>query len=445
MGPAKNINDFVNNLLLGFLTEKERNFYVPLYYDKLLEIKDRVLYDRLEHQTIYIMGQVGTGKTTALNFLPDPEIREEFEVISFFATDLFDMNDVDIADVLLTVAYKLMKGNKSLEDKFERELEKIKKKIEGYQFDRIQETGVQVTGGAGAKAGMGNSPIGRFLGLLKAGFDIFANIRLDSQSREIVREVFNVSPKDVFEATNKVIEAYKEEVLGHKKQLLLLFNELDHVRNAEIISKLFVDNRSYLDGLRCKKIISVPVVLMTYGQFMETREVTNDYIGLKLFPNPIVNGIDRTTQQTIEGNVKLLKQIVYKRIDPEVELIDEEAIELAIEHSGGIIRQFIKILSHAGRRVRRLKGTKISVNDVDYGADKVRQELEASLIGTEKIALLEEVRTTHKPSTKDRNLLIECLLANQILAFRNEPTWYSINPLIEKTIEVYASTNTKNE
>ena len=83
---------------------------------------------------------------------------------------------------------------------------------------------MKVEGGASAKVGMGNSPIGRFLGLLKAGFDIFANIRLDSQSREIVREVFNVSPKDVFEATNKVIEAYKEEILGHKKQLLLVFN-----------------------------------------------------------------------------------------------------------------------------------------------------------------------------------------------------------------------------
>ena len=210
------------------------------------------------------------------------------------------------------------------------------------------------------------------------------------------------------------------------------------------MTKLFVDNRSYLDGLRCKKIISVPVVLMTYGQFMETREVINDYIGLKLMPNPIVNGIDRTTQQTIEENKNLLRKIVYKRIDPEVTLIDEEAIDYAIDHSGGVIRQFIKILSHAGRRVRRLKGEKISLNDVDYGADKVRQELEASLIGTEKIALLEEVRTTHKPSTKDRNLLIECLLANQILAFRNEPTWYSLNPLIEETVRIYASTN-KNE
>ena len=444
MGPAKNINDFVNNLLLGFLTENERNFYVPLYYDKLQEIKDRVIYDRLEHQTIYIMGQVGTGKTTALNFLPDPDIREEFEVISFFATDLFDMNDVDIADVLLTVAYQLMKGNKSLEQKFEKELEKIKKKIEGYEFDRIQETGVKVEGGVNAPAGMGHSPIGRFLGLLKAGFDIFANIRLDSQSREIVREVFNVSPKDVFEATNKVIESYKEEILKHKKQLLLVFNELDHVRNAKIISKLFVDNRSYLDGLRCKKIISVPVVLMTYGQFMETREVTNDFIGLKLIPNPIVDGIDRSTSQTIEENRELLKEVVYKRIDPEVKLIDDEALDYAIDHSGGIIRQFIKILSHAGRRVRRLKGERISINDVDYGADKVRQELEASLIGTEKIALLEEVRTTHKPSTNDRDLLIECLLANQILAFRNEPTWYSINPLIEKTVKIYAIKN-KNE
>ena len=445
MEPAKNINDFVNNLLLGFLTEKEKDFYVPLYNNKLLEIKDRIIFDRLERQTIYIMGQVGTGKTTALNFLPDNEIEEQFAIVSFFATDLFDMNDVDIADVLLIVAYKLMKGNPKLENKFKTDLEKIKQKIEGVEMETKTEIGVKVEGGVGLKAGIGNSPIGRFLGLLKAGFDIFANIRMDSQSREIIREVFNVSPKDVFEATNNVIEAYKEEVLKYDKKLLLVFNELDHVRNPDIIQKVFIDNRQYLDGLRCKKIISVPVVLMTYELFKETREVTNDYLGLKLFPNPILPMVNEETMEQIEENKEMLRQIVYRRIDKDSGLIDPQAIDYAIEHSGGIIRQFIKILSHAGRRVRRLRGNKISLNDVDYGADKVRQELEASIIGKDKIALLEEVRLTHRPNTEDKYLLIDCLLANQILAIRNEPTWYSLNPLIVETVKIYASANVNTE
>ena len=441
MKPANNINDLVNNLLLGFLTKEEKDFYVPIYQEKLLEIKDRILYDRLEHQTIYIMGQVGTGKTTALNFLPDEDIREKFEIVTFFATDLFDMNDVDIADVLLTVAYKLMRGNKSLQKKFEKELEKIKKKIEGIQQieiieERSKEKGVGTKAQVGV--GMGNSPIGRFLGLLKGGIDVFANIRMDSKSREIVREVFNVSPRDIFELTNKVIDAYKEEVLKFKKNILLVFNELDHVRNSEKIKKLFIDNRQHLDRLNCKKIISVPVVLMTYGQFKETGSVINDYLGLKLLPNPIITRPDGRTELEIARNKRLLKQIVFKRMAPDVELIEDAAIEDAIDKSGGVLRQFIKILSHAGRRVRMRKMEKITLEDVDFGADRVRQELEASLLGKEKIDLLEEVRTTHNPSVENKDLLIDCFLSNQILAVRNEPTWYSLNPLIEETVEIYA-------
>lgn len=439
MKPANNINDLVNNLLLGFLTKEEKEFYVPIYQDKLLEIKDRILYDRLEHQTIYIMGQVGTGKTTALNFLPDEDIREKFDIVTFFATDLFDMNDVDIADVLLTVAYKLMRGNKALTEKFESELEKIKKKIEGVQqIEKIDEHNIEKDAGASAKAGIGNSAIGRFLGLMKGGIDVFANIRMDSKSREIVREVFNVSPRDIFELTNKVIDAYKEEVLKFEKNILLVFNELDHVRNSDKIKKLFIDNRQHLDGLNCKKIISVPVVLMTYGQFKETGSVTNDYLGLKLLPNPIIARPDDRTKLEIEKNKSLLKQIVFKRIAKEVKLIDDTAIEDAIDKSGGVLRQFIKILSHAGRRVRMRKMDRITLEDVDFGADRVRQELEASLLGREKIDLLEEVRTTHNPSVENKDLLIDCFLSNQILAVRNEPTWYSLNPLIEETVRIYA-------
>ena len=441
MEAAKNINDFVNNLLLGFLTVEEAAFYVPIYEQKLLEIKDRIIYDRQEQHTIYVMGQVGTGKTTALNFLPDAEVRQHFEVVTFFATDLFDMNDVDIADVLLTVAYQLMKGHRTLERKFEGELQKIKKKLEGVSIEHIEESGIKREGGGGIQAGLGNSPIGRFLGLLKAGIDVFANIRMDSHSREIVREVFNVSPRDVFEATNKIIQAYREEVLQYKKQLLLVFNELDHVRNADKIRKLFIDNRHYIDRLHCKKIVSVPVVLMTYGQFQETGEATNEYLGMKLFPNPIIRQASEKAEREIAQNRQLFHDIVNKRIAPGTHLIDQAAIEFAIDKSGGIIRQFIKILSYAGRRVRMLQRAHITLEDVDYGASRMREELEASLIGMEKIQLLESVRIHHTPMVKNEDLLIECFLANQIIGLRNEPTWYSLNPLIEETVKIYARKN----
>lgn len=439
--PAKNINEFVNNLLLGHLTTEEEHFYVPLYQDKLTEIRDRLIYDDLNYQTIYIMGQVGTGKTTALNFLPDQEINEKFEVVSLYATDLFDMNDIDIADVLLMIAHKLMKGHSILEKKFKSELERIQKKVEGtLSEEKISQDGYKLEGGGGLGASIGNNPIGKFLGLLNAKLNVFANIRMDKNSRLIVREVFNASPRDIFGLTNKIIEIYNEKIVSKGKKLLLVINELDHVRNGDKIMKLFVDNRYYLDHLKCRKVISVPVVLMTFGEFKETREVTNDYIGLKLTTNPIVEFSNSNVLAQIEHNKVMLRQIALKRISEDVNLINTDALEVAIEKSGGILRQYIKILSHAGRRVRRSKGQKISLDDVEFGASRVRQELESSLIGAEKITLLEEVRLRHNPTSDNKDLLIECLLANQILAFKNEPTWYSLNPLLENTVKIYAST-----
>jgi len=123
--PAKTINEFVNNLFLGALTQEQADFYVPFYDFKIKEIRDSLIYDnQLAHQTIYLMGQVGTGKTTALNFLPDEKIYEKFHVIPLYATDLFDMVDIDIADVLFVLCHQLMEESGKARKKFKKEIEK---------------------------------------------------------------------------------------------------------------------------------------------------------------------------------------------------------------------------------------------------------------------------------------------------------------------------------
>lgn len=434
--PATNINEFVNNLLLGQLSQEEKGFYVQLYEETLSTIRDNILYDEISNQTIYLMGQVGTGKTTALNFLPNEEIKKKFEVIPLYATDLLDLNDTDIADLLAIIGYQLMKDDKALQRKYKTALERLEKLANGnLKEERTSEAGYKKEGGVEGEVGVDLNPITRFLGLLNVKFDFFANIRMDTSSRELVREVFNVSPKEIFELTNDIIQTYISK--KGDKDLLLVFNELDHMKEEKLIEKIFISNRYYLDNLKCKKIISVPVVLSTDGRFQPTRECSREFIGLKMEQNPLRPN-DPKSNAEIEKNRNKLKEIVTKRIAVGSNLISEEAIEKAINFSGGILRQYIDILSHAGKHARRYKSERVDVDDIEFGIEKVRQEIEAAVLGKEKVALLNDVRETHTPSQEDRSILIESLLSNQIITTFNEPTWYRLNPLIEQTVEIYA-------
>jgi len=285
--PAKTINEFVNNLFLGALTQDQADFYVPFYDRKIRQVRDSLIYDELVHQTIYFLGQVGTGKTTALNFLPDEVIKEKYHVVSIYANLTLDMNDVDIADVLLVICNKLMEGNAKVRKKFEKEIESIERSHEGTrEIITLKEEGIKKEGSIGLEGSLSN-PFARFLGFFKVQGNLLANMRMDTNTRRMVRDMFNVRPSDIFEMTNKIVDAYLEQQKGDK-QLLIIFNELDHIRDADSIMRLFIDNRYYLNNLRCKKIISVPVVLNMEAQFQKTQDVDRKYLGLKIKSNPIL-------------------------------------------------------------------------------------------------------------------------------------------------------------
>jgi len=392
-----------------------------------------------------ILKQVGTGKTTALNFLPDEKIYEKFHVIPLYATDLFDMVDIDIADVLFVLCHQLMEESGKARKKFKKEIEKIQRVYEGtMEINREEEVGRKVEGGGNMKAGVSLNPFTRFLGLLKVEANLLADIRMDSNTRQMVRKMFNVKKRDIFEVANKIIDAFIEEK-GEDKEVLIIFNELDHIRKPESITKLFIDNRNYLDSLQCKKIISVPVILSTYPEFKGNKEVGIQHLGLKIKQNPVGDKVNPKSARIIKENKALLRQLPMSRIEEGIELIDEAALNLAIDKSGGLIRQYVSILVNAGRRVRMMGEAKISKNDIEEAAHKERLDLEGSLIGLNKIKLLEQIRQEGDPATEDKNLLIEAFLANQIISVKNEPTWYYLNPLIEKTVEIYARNIDKDD
>ena len=442
MRAAKTIRDLPNSLIPNYPLEQDRDeeFYVPIYEEEIEKLRDEILYDELHTQTRFVSGQTGTGKTTALHFLPDKYIKAEYDIIFLNAKDLFELSDVTIIEVLLMICYQLIEadGSNTLAKEFQEQIENLEKSNKGI-LDQVtvSDTGVEGELGGGIEAELGGNPIARLLSLFKLKGNFFANLRLDRSYRKITREAFAFNKLELRNITNRIIDRYLD-LSPTQQKLLLILNELDHMKDPKLIYDLFVQNRQLIKDLTCKKVISVPVSLIAEEEFME--EIA--FFCIKLLPNPIKH--HQEDEMLIQQNQQLLAEIVSKRI-AHTELIQEGSIEQAIKASGGILRQYITILHEAAKHARRKKGEQLHDFNVEEGIRVFRQILERSVVlSMEKIHILEDVRIQNQSQASGKQAFNECLLGNQILVYNNDPTWYRVNPLIEETVELYARRSQTN-
>ena len=124
-------------------------------------------------------------------------------------------------------------------------------------------------------------------------------------------------------------------------------------------------------------------------------------------------------------------------------MIDDDALEEAIEKSGGIIRQLIRIVWVAAVKVRTLEGAKISADDIKEAIDLLRNNMAGTIISTNKINLLYTVLNKNVPVSETSISFIELLQANNVLAYENGEPWYEVNPIISNTVKVYAERQQK--
>ena len=106
---------------MDWLDETNAHFHVNIFDDTIEDIRTELDYNELSKHTIYITGQSGAGKTTALNFLPDERTKEKYEAVKFYGNELLELDDVNVIDILLMISYQLIKDNKELEKLLERD------------------------------------------------------------------------------------------------------------------------------------------------------------------------------------------------------------------------------------------------------------------------------------------------------------------------------------
>ncbi|MBM3436836.1 MAG: ATP-binding protein [Bacteroidetes bacterium] len=438
---ASNIAELYNNLQPHTILfdEKDKDQYVPLYEELLNKLRTEISVNQRKDATFYIAGQSGTGKTTAMNFLPNTLIKKKFDVVYLYGRDLFDPNDVDIIDVLLMFSFKLIEAKKSLERMFYDRLDKIYKKHIGALEEEIKKQK-----GTSAEVGLeGQLSAGfKFFNWIKAKAEFFSTFKMDSEYRKTTRTFFQFKKLDLLNLCNEIVNKYYENIASGKN-LLVIIDDLDKMRDIAQIQKVFIDDRNYMNQIACKKIISIPVHLPSLPQF-PLGDASTYFFELKLNLNPLRTYVKKEREvqmRLIDANRELMKRIILQRICKDKKLVDDQSIDLAISKSGGLIRQYIRILHHASLKILTLVGPdgQINESDIENALLEERNLLGRSVIGKERIGMLNDVMN-HKTPAQDNNLFIESILGNLILVNQNGDPWYDINPVIESTVKQYGTT-----
>ncbi len=413
------------------IEKKQSNLYVPVYDEEIKDLRQRLILSELENQTFYMAGQSGSGKSTALNFLPDRSVLAKYKPVYINYRDLLAFEDVDIIDVLLMFAYRMSEESPKIHKKFYKLIEKMhnvhQKKIE--EFNE-KETRKKAEAGLDAKFGVQT----KFFSLFQLGAKFFSSFKMDKAYREVTREFFFLKKRDLLDIVNDIVEEWYA-VNGTAKKLLVFFDDFDKLRKSDQIKAIFIENRNFFEDINCRKVISVPVHLATEAGF-NTPNTFMQVFTLKLNINPLTAYSKKEQNIVIAKNKRLLTKIIKKR-DPNG-LIEKAAIDLAIEYSGGILRQFIQLLREAAFNVIKYKGAKVTADDVEKALFNKRQQLSLTIIGDKIISLLNYVMKHNKPSTTENNDFVNALLNLQIIAHPNNEFWYDINPIIRSTVTTYA-------
>ncbi|MEM7724904.1 MAG: ATP-binding protein [Cyanobacteria bacterium P01_A01_bin.45] len=285
-------------------------------------------------------GHIGCGKSTELQRLKAELEISGFHVVYFESSQDLDMADIDISDILLSVARQVSVS-----------LEQIGIKIKpGYFGNLFREIGDILHN----SIEIGEAELS--LGIAK----ITAKTKDSPQLRNHLRQY--LEPR-----TNSILQAINEEVLDRaveqlkvmgKKGLVVIVDNLDRVDMRPMPSGrsqpeyLFIDRGEQLRRLKCHVVYTIPLGLIFSNEYHTLKNRLGGGLPPKVLPMVRVrqrNGRD------YEPGMSLLRQLVLARAFPEIpwnvrsslieELFDQpETLDRLCRISGGHIRNLLGLL-----------------------------------------------------------------------------------------------------
>ncbi len=384
--------------------EKLKTFYV----DRRSKIKEEVLW-KIESSKkplkILFPAIRGNGNTTELNKLAE-EAEKELSVVFFNTRERLDMVNVTYVDLLLNIGLQIYE---SVEDRIEIDpnLRDVLNNWSSRVVENVrgEEKALEIEGGIS--------------GILK----LTATMKNQASTKEAVRRAVEPKLSELLDIVNRVI-AYAEEKLG---RIFVIIDDLDKIapRQAE---DLFYGYSTTLTQLKCNVLYTVPRSLQLSEKvqwilrfFDSTFSIPNIYLH------------DRNGNPS-EENRGLMRNVALQRM--EESLIDEDALECAIEMSGGVMHDFIRMVRESAAKAHGNGRNVIKKEDAEMVFFDTRNNY-LRFLSKDDLEILKEVKRTHDKIIKKEheNKFRDLLFSLVILEYLNHEVWYDVHPTIEGVIE----------
>lgn len=380
-------------------------------------------------------GHIGSGKSTELLRLHAELEQQGFHVVYFESSKDLDMADVDITDILLSVARQV---SESLEKR------KIKLQATGFKallrgVADVFQTQIDVKAeanlpGVGQMTAGTDGEFSLALGIGKITAKTKDAPNLRSELRQYLEPRTNV----ILEALNKELlePAAKQLKEQGKKGLVVIIDNLDRIHGSPKPSGrlqpeyLFVDRGEQLKRLNCHVVYTIPLGLIFSNDLLQ---LTNRFgVDPKVLPMVPVQLRDGSL---CEEGIELLRQMVLARAFPTVEsqqrsaLIPKifespETLDRLCRVSGGHVRNLLQLLYSCLQR----EEPPISRRTLENVIIQRRHQLTLAIEADEwellrQVAALKIVTGETKYQTLLRSLWV--------FEYRyGEDYWFEINPIL---------------
>ncbi len=376
-------------------------------------------------------GHPGNGKSTELNKINDDKaINEKYLLVKYSANEVLDINDVDIVDLLLTIALKILEKT---DTKLSSYLQRRLKEMEGYFTDTLQIEKITTEAREGEiEVGVDAKTDFRFP-FVKLGTGFFARMRFQSDTRKQIREKYRPKITELQDLINDIILDVKKSFKLPLFNILLIIDDLDKIQPKEA-EKIFFEQGNIIGKIQCSVLLTIPIS-MIYSP--KNKVIANQIGGLqKVLRNLRLKDINGKEDEVTKKNRDILSQLVFNRMEDN--LIEDNALNMAIEASGGVFRTLIDIIASASSYSNIHGGTKIDSIDMEAAINEERANKKRALDRTYYDILL-DIYDHKRLLTTDRERIEVLELFHSLFAleYMNGKEWCDIHPLLIEEVEAY--------
>lgn len=375
----------------------------------------RHLLGRSKITKVFLSGHVGAGKSTQINRLAaDESLKKSFTVLTCRIEEghraFLDATQLLFLIVDAVFSFGLSGGFLDSEQAWQSKLKELNRQIFG-------DTGIQAKEGS----------VGAEWNLVFV--KIKQDLKLSESRRELFRERGETLRSALLDALGEMLRSIEERLAAFHKplRLLLLIDDLDKVREPSQHADIFNKNLELFLNLPLRILFTVPTGVVFGSSRAELRRSIEH-----LFPIRVIDKAPETydpEKAFIQGSDAFFRDVVHKRIAKE--LITDKAIKLAAIYSGGVLREFFRLLQEAAIIADVNQFSQVDADSVQTAVREVRRRETMGLLEADYQAFAAIHRSHSLGSDDHRKYLTEGL----VLECYNDRTWYEVNPILWKVLE----------